>query len=101
MPFPTPTLFPPLFCQNHPAYRIAILYVYASKELVLERARQRAKETGRVVPEADIRDSLYRVPRTVAVLMPKADFVAHIEVYIEGGVPLDLDGVSREGTAVG
>lgn len=47
---------------------------------MLERARRRAEETGRVVPEAEIKDSLYRVPRTVAILMPKADFVAHIKV---------------------
>ncbi|CAN0188074.1 unnamed protein product, partial [Ectocarpus sp. 13 AM-2016] len=62
--------------QTHPTYRIAILYVHASEEQVLERARRRAEETGRVVPEAEIKDSLYRVPRTVAMLMPRADFVA-------------------------
>ncbi|CAM9804924.1 unnamed protein product [Ectocarpus fasciculatus] len=65
--------------KTHPTYRIAILYVHASEEQVLERARRRAEETGRVVPEAEIKDSLYRVPRTVAILMPKADFVAHIK----------------------
>ena len=49
---------------------------------MLERARVRGEETGRIVPEEDIRDSLYRVPRTVTSLLPKADFVAHIEVLI-------------------
>lgn len=49
--------------------------------MVLDRARRRAEETGRVVPEAEIKDSLHRVPRTVAILMPKADFVAHIKVW--------------------
>ncbi|CAM9995348.1 unnamed protein product [Pylaiella littoralis] len=65
--------------KNHPAYRIAILYVHANEEQVLGRARRRAEETGRVVPDAEIKDSLYRVPRTVAILMPKADFVAYIK----------------------
>eukprot|EP00752_Nemacystus_decipiens_P007227 g6468.t1 len=65
--------------KNHPTYRIAILYVHANEKMVLDRARRRAEETGRVVPEAEIKDSLHRVPRTVAILMPKADFVAHIK----------------------
>eukprot|EP00903_Cladosiphon_okamuranus_P008902 g8521.t1 len=65
--------------KNHPSYRIAILYVHANEKMVLDRARRRAEETGRVVPEAEIKDSLYRVPRTVAILLPKADFVAYIK----------------------
>lgn len=65
--------------KNHPAYRIAILYVHANETQVLERAKRRAELTGRVVPVEEIKDSLYRVPRTVAILMPKADFVAHIK----------------------
>lgn len=78
---PPPLPAPPSVCpQKHPKYRIAILYVHANEEQVLERARRRAEETGRVVPESEIKDSLYRVPRTVARLMPKADFVAHIKV---------------------
>lgn len=54
--------------------------MHAKEKQVLERARRRAEETGRYVPEEEIKDSLYRVPRTVATLLPKADFVAHIEV---------------------
>ena len=61
-------------------YRIAILYVHANEAQVLERAKRRAELTGRVVPVEEIKDSLYRVPRTVAILMPKTDFVAHIKV---------------------
>lgn len=76
----TPTL---ASVQNHPAYRIAIIYVHAREEQVLERARRRAEDTGRHVPVEEIKDSLYRVPRTVARLMPKADFVAHIEVRFD------------------
>lgn len=46
---------------------------------MLERARRRAEQTGRHVPVEEIKDSLYRVPRTVEKLMPNADFVAYIQ----------------------
>mmetsp|Transcript_9440 Transcript_9440/g.28512 ORF Transcript_9440/g.28512 Transcript_9440/m.28512 type:complete len:487 (+) Transcript_9440:163-1623(+) len=65
--------------ENHPEYRIAIIYVHARREIVLERARRRAEETGRYVPEQDIEDSLMRVPEAVARLAPKADFMANID----------------------
>eukprot|EP00958_Prasinococcus_capsulatus_P021069 scaffold2805_cov202-Prasinococcus_capsulatus_cf.AAC.11 len=64
---------------RHPAYRIAIMYVFAPPEVVLRRALRRAARTGRHVPEAEIRDSIARVPRTVAALAPLADFVVYIE----------------------
>ncbi|CAM9527993.1 unnamed protein product, partial [Choristocarpus tenellus] len=60
--------------------RIAILYVFAGRDQVLERAKQRAKITGRHVPVEEIEDSLLRVPKTVERLRPKADFVAYIKV---------------------
>eukprot|EP00188_Purpureofilum_apyrenoidigerum_P002145 Plantae.Rhodophyta-Purpureofilum_apyrenoidigerum.ctg22950.p1 GENE.Plantae.Rhodophyta-Purpureofilum_apyrenoidigerum.ctg22950~~Plantae.Rhodophyta-Purpureofilum_apyrenoidigerum.ctg22950.p1 ORF type:complete len:520 (+),score=70.67 Plantae.Rhodophyta-Purpureofilum_apyrenoidigerum.ctg22950:131-1561(+) len=65
--------------EHNPEYRIAIIYVHASREIVLERARKRADETGRYVPDRDIEDSLTRVPEAVARLAPKADFVANID----------------------
>eukprot|EP00959_Pyramimonas_sp_CCMP1952_P255719 5341536-Pyramimonas_sp.AAC.1 len=61
-----------------PLYRIAILYVYADKEVVLERAARRAVLTGREVPIADLVDSIEKVPKSVAILSPKADFTAYI-----------------------
>jgi len=62
----------------HPGYRIAIFHVFADWELVVSRAESRAKSTGRIVPEADLRQSYEQVPRSVQVLCPYADFSAHI-----------------------
>jgi len=64
--------------EKWPEYRIAILYVYADKEVVLERAAKRAGLTGREVPAADLVDSIEKVPKSVAILSPKADFTAYI-----------------------
>lgn len=64
---------------EHPNYSIAIIYVYASREVVLARAKSRAERTGRIVPESEIMDSLVRVPLAVRELAPLADFVAYIK----------------------
>ena len=47
--------------EKWPAYRIAILYVYADKEVVLQRAAKRAVLTGREVPAEDLIDSIEKV----------------------------------------
>lgn len=65
--------------RDHPAYSIAILHVYADWEVVAQRAAERAKKTGRVIPRESLEESLRRCPRSVELLTPKADFVAHIE----------------------
>lgn len=64
---------------RYPSFRIAILHVLASWETVQARAASRAQETGRVVPDAELRNSFEQVPDSVARLAPLADFVAHIE----------------------
>ena len=46
--------------RRHPAYRIAIFHVVATKEVILERVARRAVETGRHVPEAEVLDSIQR-----------------------------------------
>ena len=53
--------------EAHPAYRIAIFHVTASKEAIFERVKRRAAETGRHVPEEEIVDSINRVPLSVQV----------------------------------
>jgi len=65
--------------REHPQYQIAILYVTADEETVAARVRRRAELTGRHVPEAEILDSLARVPRSVAALAPCAHFLAVID----------------------
>mmetsp|Transcript_14177 Transcript_14177/g.30320 ORF Transcript_14177/g.30320 Transcript_14177/m.30320 type:complete len:515 (-) Transcript_14177:337-1881(-) len=64
--------------RTRPEYRIAILYVYAEKDVVLKRAADRAELTGREVPESELLDSIKRVPQSVEQLSHKADFTAHI-----------------------
>ena len=42
---------------KYPAYRIAILYVKARIDAVFERVRKRGEETGRCIPDAEVRAS--------------------------------------------
>jgi glutaredoxin/predicted ABC-type ATPase len=65
--------------QQFPHYRIAILYVAAGEEVIMERVHSRGSRTGRFVPEAEILDSFERVPRSVEHLRSMADFVAYID----------------------
>jgi len=65
--------------RDHPAYRLAILHVTASEEQIFARVRRRGEETGRYVGEAEVRDSLERVPRSTRALVPLVDFSAVVE----------------------
>jgi glutaredoxin len=65
--------------REHPQYQIAILFVFADQQVVMERVKQRELITGRVVPRDVLLDSLGRVPNSVEQLTPYVDFVAHIE----------------------
>jgi hypothetical protein len=69
--------------EAHPEYQIAILYVTAADATVRARAARRAAKTGRHVPEAELADSLARVPGAVRRLTPLADLVA--EIVNDGG----------------
>lgn len=71
--------------ERFPDYRVAIIAVRASLDVVLQRVESRAKATGRSVPESLVRESLDAVDRSVSILGPQADFVA--EVLNEGCVP--------------
>ena len=59
--------------RDHPAYRIAILHVTADRNVILDRARQRAQKTGRVVPHDLLEESMRQVPRSVSILSKLAD----------------------------
>jgi len=65
--------------REHPEYRIAILHVVASRDVVMQRVLDRAAATGRHVPVREIDDSLARVPRSVDHLRPLADFLAVVD----------------------
>ena len=70
------------------AYRIAILHVTADRDVIVERAEQRAQRTGRVVPRELLEESMRQVPESVAKLAPRADAVYRIAN--NEGRPLEL-----------
>jgi len=59
-----------------PIIKIAILHVTAKPETVLLRARNRAKVTGRHVPEETILESMRTIPESLRILSPHSEFVA-------------------------
>lgn len=58
--------------------RIGILHIVAPRNAVLQRAADRAKKTGRVVPKETLEMALDQVPRSVKVLAPLADYFAEL-----------------------
>ena len=64
---------------KHPMYRIAIFHVSTDADCARARALERAKSTGRHVPESELTNSLERVPIAVKLLSPHADFVVKID----------------------
>eukprot|EP00941_MAST-03F_sp_MAST-3F-sp1_P001119 g1119.t1 len=83
--------------QRFPQYRIAIFYVYCSEKEVRRRVAKRAKETGRVVPEAMIQMSLDSPDRSIRLLTPKCDFVARINNEHKTPVLEAFETVDRSG----
>lgn len=59
--------------KNYPNYRIAILHVTAKDDTIRERARQRAKASGRAVPAELLEQSIVQVPNSVQHLAPLVD----------------------------
>jgi len=64
--------------QAFPGIRIMILHIFAERDQVLQCARSRAEETGRVVPEEMILESWAAVPASVQSLSRLADFVCRV-----------------------
>merc|ERR1712238_94575 len=58
--------------------RIGILHITAPKEAIFDRARERSKITNRVVPQHILEHAIEKVPRSVKILAPLADFVAEL-----------------------
>ena len=75
--------------EKHPAYSIAIFYVYASEATVRARCAERAARTGRMPPEELIVQSLEAPDHSLKLLTPKADFVVRINNDIAGAPHLD------------
>jgi hypothetical protein len=64
--------------EEFPALRLALLQVTAPKEAVIQRAEERAKTTGRVVPRNLLLETMERVPKSVVRLSSLVDYYAEI-----------------------
>lgn len=64
--------------KRFPHYRIAILYISASEATIRGRIAKRTAETGRSIPESQIRRSLQCPESSLAKLAPYTDIVARI-----------------------
>jgi hypothetical protein len=60
-------------------YRIAILHIFASDDIVRARIQQRGEETGRFIPEAEIVKSLTSPNISVGHLAPLCDLVVRFK----------------------
>jgi len=58
--------------------RIGILHVTAPRDAIFERARIRAKTTGRIVPQHTLEESIAKVPKSIRILAPLVDFFAQL-----------------------
>jgi len=78
--------------REYPNNKIAILHVVAPRDAVFQRAADRARKTGRIVPRETLELALDQVPRSVHVLAPLADYFCElnnapgldIEILTEG-----------------
>ena len=64
--------------ENNPGYRIGIIYVKATEDIVKQRCEERGKITGRYVEESLMKKSIEQVTESIEKLSPLADFVARI-----------------------
>lgn len=48
---------------KHPAYKIGIIYVYASEATIMSRSLKRELLTGRHVPSQELRNSIEQTPK--------------------------------------
>lgn len=65
--------------EEYTLLRIAIVHITAPRASVIERAKNRAKDTGRVVPPDTLKLSLKQVPISVSKLASKVDFFCEID----------------------
>lgn len=64
--------------QNYPKLKIGIIHVTAPTDAILERVKERAKTTGRVVPMEALQRSIREVPVAVERLRSSVDYFLEI-----------------------
>lgn len=63
---------------SHKGLKIGILHITAPREAIFERAKMRSKLTRRVVPRETLEETLEKVPWSIEILAPLADFFAEL-----------------------
>ena len=74
--------------------RIAILHIIAPADSIFERAVNRGKDTGRVIPVETLEMSLKQVPISVKELAPVVDFFCEIDNSTSGEVTIRTGGIT-------
>lgn len=83
--------------RRFPYYKIAIFYVYASERIVRDRIAKRGMETGRVVPEPLIVESLAAPDHSLSLLTQKVDFLARINNESREPILASFEFIDRTG----
>jgi len=65
--------------RKYPQYSVAIIHVFAPWDMVVSRAADRARTTGRLVPQEALRESFATVPQAVERLSGLVDITVHVE----------------------
>lgn len=78
--------------REYPNLKIAILHVIAPRETVFQRAADRAKKTGRVVPQEVLENALEQVPKSVQILKPLADYFCELNNAPGSDIEMMTDG---------
>jgi Zeta toxin len=83
--------------RDYPSFSIAILHITAPRQAVLERAKNRAKITGRVVPQKLLEEVMQQVPASVSRLRSMVDFF--VEIHNSGNDGEDVQLVSMSSSS--
>jgi predicted ABC-type ATPase len=75
--------FIPYLRKNYPTYKIAIIYVKADLDIVLERCKKRGENTGRMIKEDIIKSTYDKVKISYDKLAPLVDFSCIIDNNLE------------------
>ena len=79
-----------------PQYRIGIIHITASRDVIFERAASRAIRTGRVIPKELLEESIEQVPKSVELLSPLADAVHVIANHPDQPIQLVSSTIRRK-----
>jgi len=66
-------------CLNSSSFKLAVLHITAPTEVIFERIKKKARETGRKIEHASILKSLAAIPASLQAIRPKVDFFCEID----------------------